>query len=196
MISKNQKAKIKNQNLEKGYTLVELIVVTGIIVVIAGLIAGILYSSLRGGNKSKVTNDVSQNGNYALSVISGTILDARAVTKIGGLAISDCTQTPKGTSIELQQQDGSLISFLCDNQTNSIASTSGQTTTYLIDNNSVKVNSQTCSFTCKQTNNDPYASPIIDIIFTVSQQKTASAFENAGTATFNTSVTMRNYNPR
>lgn len=174
----------------------ELLAVTAIIVAISSLIAGILYSSLRGGNKSKVTNDVSQNGNYALSVISGTILDARAVTKIGGSAISNCTLTPNGTSIELQRQDGSLISFLCDSQTNSIASTSGQTTTYLIDNNSVKVDPATCSFTCKQSNSDPYASPIIDIVFTVSQKQTTSAFENVGTSTFNTSVTMRNYNPR
>jgi type II secretory pathway pseudopilin PulG len=175
---------------------VELLAVTGIIVVISGLIAGILYSSLRGGNKSKVTNDVSQNGNYALSVISGTILDAKSVTKIGGVSISDCTLTPKGTSIELQQQNGALISFLCDDQANSIASTSGQTTTYLIDNNSVKVDPSSCSFTCKQANSDPYASPIIDIVFTVSQKQTTSAFENVGTATFNTSVAMRNYNPR
>jgi type II secretory pathway pseudopilin PulG len=196
MITNNQKPITKNQNLKNGYTLVELLAVTGIIVAISGLIAGILYSSLRGGNKSKVTNDVSQNGNYALSVISGTILDARAVTKIGGTAISNCTLTPTGTSIEFQRQNGSLIEFLCDIQTNSIASTSGQTTTYLIDNNSVKVDPATCSFTCKQANSDPYASPIVDIVFTVSQRQTTSAFENVAASTFNTSVTMRNYNPR
>lgn len=194
MIANNQKPITNNQTLRKGYTLVELLAVTGIIVAIASLIAGILYSSLRGSNKSKVTNDVSQNGNYALSVISGTILNAGSVTKIGGAAISDCTLTPTGNSIELQQQNGALISFLCTND--SIASTSGQTTTYLIDNKSVMVEATGCSFTCKQGNSDTYASPIIDIVFTVSQKQTNPAFENAGTATFNTSVSMRNYNPK
>lgn len=184
----------KNFN-QKGYTLVELLAATSIIVIVSGLIIGVLYSTLRGGNKTKVTNDVAQNGNYALSVISNTALLASSVTKVGGVDITDCSTPKNGTSIEFKNTDGSLVSFSCDVASSSIASSSANTTTYLIDNNSVKVDPATCDFSCKQTNNSPYANPIIGASFTVSQRNSSSAFENVASSTFNTSVTIRNYNP-
>jgi len=181
----------------KGYTLVELLAATSIIVIVSGLIVGILYSTLRGGNKTKVTNDVSQNGNYALSIIANTALISEDVTKVGGVAISDCTNpllSSEKTSIEFKKADGSLINFSCDAQTQSIASTSGSITTYLIDNNSVKVDPTTCAFTCIQNNANPYSQPIINVSFTVSQRGSGT-YENVATSPFNTSVTMRNYSP-
>lgn len=186
---------MKKHNLQKGYTLVELLAVTAIIVIISGLIIGVLYSTLRGGNKTKVTNDVAQNGNYALSIISNTALLATSVTKVNGVDVSDCATEKTGTSIEFKNADGSLVSFSCDAGTTSIASSSANVTSYLIDNNSVKVDPATCNFTCSQSNNNPYSSPIIGISFTVSQRNSSAAFENVASSTFNTSVTMRNYNP-
>lgn len=185
----------KNNNLVFGYTLVELLAATSIIVIVAGLIAGVLYSTLRGGNKTKVTNDVAQNGNYALSVISNTALLADSVTKVGGVDIADCTTLKSGKSIEFKQNDGSYVAFSCDGGTQSIASSSANVTTYLIDNNSVKVDPLTCNFSCLQSNGNPYSDPIISASFTVSQRNSGTAFENAASSTFNTSVTMRNYNP-
>ncbi len=178
----------------RGYTLIELLAVTTIIVIVASLIAGILYSTLRGGNKSKVTNEVAQNGNYALSVISNTILLSESVTQIGGVSITDCTANPSGSSIELKQSTGSLITFACQNDT--IASTSASSTTYLIDNNTVKADSATCSFVCKQSDNNPYSIPIINITFTLSQLNANATVENSSTAVFTTSTTMRNFNPK
>ena len=178
-----------------GYTLVELLTATSIIVIISGLIVGILYSTLRGGNKTRITNDVAQNGNFALSIISNTALLSSSVTKVGGVPITDCTTQKSGTSIEFKQSDYSLISFSCDPATQSIASTSANITTYLIDNNAVKVDPATCTFTCLQSNGNPYAQPIISASFTVSQRSTSINSENIATSTFNTSVTMRNYSP-
>lgn len=178
----------------RGYTLVELLAVTSIIVIVSGLIVGILYSTLRGGNKTRVTNDVSQNGNFALSVISNTAILSESVTKVGGVAISDCTTLRSGTSIEFKQADGSLIAFSCDGATQSIASTSGTVTTYLISNNSVKVDPSTCTFSCLQNNANPYSQPIISASFTVSQ-RSSGTYENTASSPFNTSVTMRNYSP-
>ncbi len=187
--------KIKAQS-KNGYTLVELLAFTSIIVIVSGLIVGILYSTLRGGNKIKATNDVSQNGNYALSQISNTALIATNVTKVGGAAISDCTTKKQGTSIEFQQEDGSLVSFACDQSTQSIASASGSTTGYLIDNTSTKVDPATCNFSCFQATGNPYSSPIISITFTISQRTSSTLFENVASGQYKTSVTMRNYSPR
>ncbi len=179
---------------EKGYTLVELLAVTSIIVIVSGLIVGILYSTLRGGNKTRVTNDVAQNGNYALSVIANTALNADSITKVGGVDISDCTTLRSGTSIEFEQSDHSKVQFSCDAQTQSIASSSGSTTTYLIDNDSVKVDPATCTFSCLQKDSNPYSQPIINVSFTVSQ-RASTIGENSANSPFNTSVTMRNFSP-
>lgn len=194
MIPKQKTINYKLQNNQKGYTLVELLAVTSIIVIVSGLIVGILYSTLRGGNKTKVTNDVSQNGNYALSIISNTARLAESVTKVGGVAISDCTTLKSGTSIEFKQSDNSLVAFSCDIQSASIASSSGSITTYLIDNNSVKVDPASCTFSCLQNNANPYSQPIISVSFTVSQRANTTS-ENTADSPFNTSVTMRNFSP-
>jgi type II secretory pathway pseudopilin PulG len=179
-----------------GYTLVELLAFTSIIVIVSGLIVGILYSTLRGGNKTKATNDVSQNGNYALSVISNTALIARDVTKVGGVDVSDCTIKKQGTSIEFEQEDGSLVSYACDASSQSIASASGSTTGYLIDNTSTKVDPATCNFSCFQSTGNPYSAPIISVAFTISQKSSSALFENVASGQYKTSVTMRNYSPR
>lgn len=197
MMKKNPNSQLPTPNSLKGYTLVELLAATAIIVIVSGLIVGVLYSTLRGGNKTKATNDVAQNGNYALSVISNTALLAEDVVSLDGNPVTDCTApTPTPVkSIGFKQADGSTVEFSCDIATSSIASKSANITTYLIDNNSVKVDPATCSFTCIQGNNNPYASPIISASFTVSQKGTSTLFENVASSTFSTSVTMRNYNP-
>ncbi len=182
-------------NNSSGYTLVELLAVSSIIVIVSGLIVGVLYSTLRGGNKTRVTNDVSQNGNYAMSIISNTALLAQAVTEVGGTPISDCTVPRQGSSIEFETEQGNLVKFICDPSTESIASMSGSLTNNLIDVNAVKVDPATCSFRCTQNNANPYSLPIIKIGFTVSQ-RSGSTFENIASSPFNTSVTMRNFNPR
>lgn len=180
----------------QGYTLAELLAVTSIIVIVSGLIVGVLYSTLRGGNKTRVTNEVSQSANYALSVISNTAINAESVTEVGGASVSDCTADPVGDSIEFELRDGQRVKFECDASSESIASISASTTTYLLDNNSVKITPSTCSFSCSQPNANPYSQPIITVSFSVSQRGTNATFENVASSSTSASITMRNYNPR
>jgi len=192
---------IKNNNFQSGYTLVELLAASSIIVIVSGLIVGILYSTLRGSNKTKVTNDVAQNGNFALSIISNVALNAEDVTRIGTIAIADCTIPQTGNSIEFQKADGEQVTYSCDSGTESLISSDGTTTTNLIDNNAVKVkidalNPNVCSFTCSQNNANPYSQPVINVKFTILQRNTTAVFESAASSSFDTSITMRNYNPR
>lgn len=177
----------------KGYTIVELLAVMSIIVIVSGLIAGILYSTLRGGSKSRITSDVAQNGNYALSVITSTIIASHDVTQIGGVPIASCTAAPSGTSIDLSQSDGSTITFSCSG--NTVASTSAAVTTSLIDTSGLEVDSSSCTFKCRQENNDPVAIPVIDVAFTVKQKGTVTNNDAKSSASFSTSTSMRNYAP-
>lgn len=185
-------AELNKVKFQKGYTIIELLTVAGILVVISGLIAGILYSTLRGSNKTKVSTSVAQNGTYALSVISDAIVSAYSVTAINGNPIADCTASPSGTIIALKKSDGSTISFSCAN--NTIASGSAS----LLDSSQVKIdttNIANCYFYCYQPNSDPYSTPIVGFGFTVTDKNTSTLLENKSSSTFNTSVSLRNYRP-
>jgi hypothetical protein len=64
----------------------------------------------------------------------------------------------------------------------------------LVNNNLVKVSS--CNFKCRQSNGNPYALPIVDVSFTVSQKNADATSENKASTSVSTSVTMRNFNPK
>lgn len=181
---------MKRINIEsrKGYTIVELLAVVFILVIISGMISGILYSTLRGSNKTRITTEVTQNGNYAMSVISNIIVDSRSVTNVGGTDISDCTASPSGTSISLKRLNGTITNLSCANNTISSDSAS------LINTNQVQIENNSCFFYCSQTTNDPYAIPIVGVTFKV-KDKATGLFESQSNATFDTSVSIRNYSP-
>ena len=45
----------------KGYTVIELLTVAGVLVVITGILTGIIVATLRGTNKTQTANSVAQN---------------------------------------------------------------------------------------------------------------------------------------
>jgi len=149
-------------NSKKGYTLIELLAVISILVVLTGIIAGIIYSTLRGSTRTKKVTEISQNGVYAASLIKGIISDSRNITQVDGVDIDDCTASPTGgTSITLKRIDGNKTVISCelieDNYT--IASNGAS----LIDNGVVKA--AYCSFSCSQVVTDPYSIPIVNVSF-------------------------------
>ncbi len=179
-----------------GYTLIELLTVTAIMVVITTIIAGIITSVLRATSKIKIANAVTQNGNYALSIISNIILSSTNITQVSGTPISDCTDSPPpGNSITLSRVDGGSTVIACTSL-NGGPMTVASNSESLLDTSIVQVG--TCSFTCTQVNSDniadKYVPPLITISFSVQNHGTA-LFENKSTSSFNTSVSMRNYSP-
>ncbi len=188
------------QNFQRGYTLVELLAVITIIVVVGVIVAGILVSSLRGGSKSNVLDNVRQNGNYAITQMSKMILYAQnfnGVSADNTFYTTDCTQvipsspspaptpSPKVYSyIKITSFDGGQTIFSCNGST--IASNGAS----LVDTATVSLVS--CTFSCIQDNFGQ--APTIGISFTLSQN-TGSAFaEKQATIPFNTSITIRNNN--
>lgn len=176
-----------------GYTIVELLAVVTILVAVAGIIAALITQTLRGSSRTTVTNNVSQAGNYVMSVITNSIITAKNVVAVGGEDIIDCTQNPSGSSIELLVSDRKgTITYACGNDTISSNSAS------LIDTNRLRIDTDdalACYFTCRQYSNDPYTPPVIEFGFTLSQKEENALFESRATAPFNTSALMRNYSP-
>lgn len=179
---------IQYMKKQDGFTLIELIVVGGILAIISMLITGILYSTLRSTGKSTITSDISQNGNFAISIMSNIVTSSDQVLDVGNrFDFQDCTGGISGDSITLHRLDGGATTLTCEN--NTIASQSATGSQELIDTHSVKV--ATCSFTCTQTNS--YSVPVIGISFILLENNNSPFVENKASATFETSVVLRNF---
>ncbi len=193
---KNLKFKIKN--FDRGYTLIELLAVIAIVVVVGVIVAGILISSLRGGSKSNVLDNVRQNGNHAITQMSKMIIYAQSfngVSTNGGFYKTNCYQaippSPSPTPapiaykyIKITSFDGGQTIFSCSGST--IASNGAS----LIDISTTSLVS--CYFSCTQTNFGQ--APTIGINFTLSQNTSSNFAEKQATIPFETSITIRNNN--
>jgi len=187
-------------NSESGYTLVELLAVVTIVIVVGVIAVGILISSLRGGSKTNVLDNVRQNGNSAIAQMSKMIIYAQSfngVSRDSGISYTtNCVQnsltSPAPTPISYQyikitSFDGGQTIFSCNGTT--IAS-NGASMIDTAPETGVMVSS--CSFTCSQ---DSYGLlPTIGINFTLKQNVSSSFAEKQATLPFQTSVTIRNSN--
>lgn len=184
--------KLKIENCQNGYTLVELLAVIIILVVVGTIITSILVSSLRGGNKSNTTNDVRQNGNYIISQMSKMIaysksFDGVSVTGAKDSYIKDCTAVVVPATaykyIKITSFDGGTTVFSCNGGT--IASNGAD----LIDINTISVSS--CNFYCSQANK---ISPVsINVTFILSKKNAGFFAENQTIIPFDTTITPRNF---
>lgn len=177
-------------NSNKGYTIVELLAVMSILIVISGVITGILYSTLRGSNRVKITTEVTQNGTYALGYMTRAINDSRNVLSIGGTPITDCTADPipSGKSIVLKRLDGATTEFECSGTDLMVDDTS------LINTDQIQSELISCTFSCSQKTDDLYAVPIINIEFELGDRD-ATLPEARASSVFRTSVLLKNYRP-
>ncbi len=92
----NQQSAISNQQSirnQRAFTLIEILVVVGIIIIVSGLAAGIFSSLMRSYNKAQIVNELEQNGNFVLSVMEQQIRNA-----------GDAEEITNG--IEIEYRDG------------------------------------------------------------------------------------------
>ena len=175
----------KNENLEKGFTLVELLVSMIILITVGTIMVSILVSSLRTGNKSQAINEVRQNGNYAITQMSKTISYAKifnGLSNDGTNFLTTCDGSTPYKYIQVTSFDNSVTSFSCGDS--AILSNGSPLT-----GSDVSLKANSCSFICTKTASGP---PIIDIKFTL-QEGVNSLIENQSFIPFETSVTLRNY---
>lgn len=80
----------------KAFTLIEVLVVIGVLTVVAGLGASIFSSLLRSYNKAHIVNELEQNGNFVLSIMEQQIrnaIDVREVTNGIEIVVRDAGTT-------------------------------------------------------------------------------------------------------
>lgn len=151
-----------------GFTLIETIVIVFAFVMVSLMSFTFLLTTLVGNSKIDVTNEVRQNGNYALSSIERLIVSSKSVTCASNI-------------MTITMLDGTSTQILCD-VTDRIASGSGYLT-----NSNVKVSD--CSFSETLT---PGAPKTVDIFFTVSQKTSNPKTSETSSQNFQTKVVVRN----
>ncbi len=85
---------------QKGFTLVELLVIITLLAVTAGVTADIVLTLVRSYNKTRVTNEVEQVGNFAITKIEKELRSATSVVSpsIGASSNSICFLTKIGNN--------------------------------------------------------------------------------------------------
>ena len=154
----------------KAFTLIELLVVIAIFLAVSVVAGQTLFSSLRGSDKTTTLDQVRQNGNYAMNVMTKTIRNAKSAS------------CPNATSVKIVAQDNSETTFACGTNITSNGLN-------LLNPDATTVAANTCSFTCVQAAGQPTT---VQIKFTLNEAGTTSFIEKKATVPFETSVTLRN----
>lgn len=158
--------------MRKGFTLVEILVVTLILGTIAVIGSNMFFTILRGSSKTSILAEVNQNGSYALNVMERMIRNAKSL------------ESHSGSSITILNPDENTTTFLCSNQ--KIASNGAS----LI---SDKVAVDNCVIFSVVEGEAEIRPDVVTIDFTLTQAGTAFRPEERASVNFKTTVTLRNY---
>ncbi len=176
--------------MQRGYTLIELIIAVAIIAGLGTVLAQSLFTTTRSSTKVERLTDVKQGGEYALNVIERITRNARSLTAV----CSESGTTPTA-SATITSPDGYETTFTCalSGTVTRIASVSAFGTQYLT-SSSVTLGGATCDadslvFYCTSIADVPKS---LKVTFQLLQKGSpVDQFEKAST-TFQTSIGLRN----
>lgn len=173
----------KRLNKDNGFTLIEIMVVTGMMIVLSVVSVNIFFAILRASIKAEIIKNAKQEGSYALSVMERMIRNAR---KINGDCASDMT------TLEILNPDNQVSTFTFSG--NTIASSSGSPTVNLISYPNDPAKNYTISsygFDCSQ-NSETSNLPVVTISFSLGKGVASLRAEDKVNLNFKTTVTLRN----
>jgi prepilin-type N-terminal cleavage/methylation domain-containing protein len=88
-------------NNQKGFTLLEILVVIAIITVVGTMSTQIFLGLIRSSNKTNIQNEVRQNGSFVVDRMERDIRGSTGATLTGS------------TQLNLTQPDGTAVTYLC-----------------------------------------------------------------------------------
>ncbi len=105
---------------KRGYSLIELVMVVGLVAILAITSTQLLLTSLSGSSKASVLATLKQNGDYAIGIMERVLRDAIAVECLTGdqLLVTDAN----GTTAFMVEDDSSLVPPVSRVASNSAAS--------------------------------------------------------------------------
>ncbi len=185
----------KFSTLKKGFTLIEIVVVMGLLAFVTGSALILLTNILRGNNQGNVNAEVKQNGQAVLDTLDSQIRNAEDVVPFSPMGAT-------GGGFKLLKGDNPFLHVFCVNesgQTNGWIGTSllpppnVDSTTTLTNIDPVSgVSIKNCSFKpIAKTSSDP---ALLSISFDVSQGVSAPSRQDFNaTSHFQTTISLRNY---
>jgi len=164
----------------KGFTLIEILVVIGVLAIIVVVGSMSFFNLLKGSMKTRTISLVKQNGDYALAIME------RMIRK--GEIIENTEAPPREcesgmSKLKISNPDGRETEFSCEGDTISSNSAS-------LISNQVKVANGNCSFNCQRTS--IFEPDVVTINFTLSQAQTGVRPEEEASIVFKTTVVLRN----
>lgn len=173
----------------KGFTLLEIIIATSIVAILAVIISQTLSATTKSNSKVEIIKEVKQNGDFALSIMERMIRNARGVTSICADAGS------AASSVTLNNGDGGTTTLNClwDGAISRIASSSAAGVDYLTGTN-VTLGGTDCAnasliFTCTSLGSVPNT---ISIAFQLAQSRVSPSLFEQASETFQSTVSIRN----
>lgn len=170
---------------KSGFTLIEVLVVTGLLATIGILAANIFFATLKGGTKAKVVKEVKQNGDFAISTMERMIRNAYQIPS------SSCTGASE-SFIAIVNPDYQTTTFACVwdsvNGVAKIASNGAALTSKKVTLGSSCPGS--LSFTCQKPD---FVPETVQISFTLSQKGTPDRAEQKAEVSFQTTISPRSH---
>ncbi len=156
----------------KGFTLIEIVVVSGIMALFSITLISVFLATVRGGNKSQLIQTVHQEGDFVIKTISNEIRSAESVV---------CN----GSSAEVTTLTGSIITYsLVDD--NGVSRVASDSSTFLTGK---KPSATQLAFTC---NSGLLNSQVVTINLELSVEPVSGGqVQEKTTQTFATSVSTR-----
>jgi len=160
-----------------GFTLVEMMVVVGILGIVTITGSTMFFSILRGSTKARVTQLAKQNGDYAISVMGRMIRNARGLLSPTADSVT--------SSITIKNPDGGITVFSCNSST--IASNGAS-----LIGSGFKISDCSGVFDVK-VGSEGIKPSVVKINFDLKQAGAESRVEEQALINFQTTVTLRNY---
>ena len=163
--------------LEKGFTLIEMLVVTAIFMLLGVLLVNSLFSILKSNTKAELMKEIRQSGSYALDVMSKMITNS---------VITDTNCSVASSSIIIKNPGGGETTFECSGDPAYIASNSAQLTS----TQSIKVEDDCSSvFQCEVVGENARK---VTIHFVLKQQGASPRPEDQAQQIFQRVIMVRN----
>lgn len=161
-----------------GFSLIELIVVIGLLSLLMLAISGTMLMSIVSSNRIRTTTKIKQAGNYALGQIQGMIRSAKS--------IETCYGGDETSSITLVNPDGNITTITSEIDEEGQTRIASNSATYL-----TPANMELSLFTlsCEPTTSDP---SLIKVSFGLKDKLTTSRKTGNPTLHFETSINIRN----
>jgi len=193
MPDKNFKFQISNFKLTKGFTLVELLVVLGLLSVTVGSTLLFLTSTLKGSNSAAITAEVKQNGQSVLDSLERQIRGAANAARVNPVDPSQIVLTKQdGTSLYIgcwSSVAGSSNGWIGTSTTGSVGSFMSLTNK---DDLVSGISVDNCSFNVTAASGGGSSPPVVSVEFTMSQGISApSRSDFVANAKFQTTISLR-----